>query len=137
VTVRRLGDSTPVIASSAWVSEAAYVIGAVEIGGDGCAVGDDVLVGHAAVVHCGRVGDRCLIGNHATLLDDADIGDYCTVAAGALVLTGAKIPDGSFVFGVPAVIRPASPEQIARLDMLSSPDVGYNALVKEYIAAGL
>lgn len=72
-------------------------------------IGDHVTVGHGAVVHCRRVGSRCLIGNNATVLDGAEIGDGCIVAAGAVVTPRSQIPPGSFVAGVPAEVRgPAS-----------------------------
>jgi carbonic anhydrase/acetyltransferase-like protein (isoleucine patch superfamily) len=68
-------------------------------------IGDDVTIGHAAVIHCRRIGNRCLVGNNATVLDDAEIGDGCIVAAGAVVTPRSVVPPGSFVAGVPAVVR--------------------------------
>ena len=68
-------------------------------------IGDHVTVGHGAVVHCRRIGDRCLIGNNATVLDGAEIGEGSIVAAGAVVTPRSVIPPGSFVAGVPARVR--------------------------------
>lgn len=103
----------------------------------GCAIGDDVIVGHSVVIHGQSVGSRCLIGNHATILDNAVIGDRCLIAAGALVLANTQVPEGSFVAGVPAQIRPATEVQLLRLDQMSSRDVGYGPMAQRYRDAGL
>ncbi len=68
-------------------------------------IGDNVTVGHSAVVHCLRVGDNVLIGNNATVLDDTQIGDFCIIGANSMVRAAQKIPDRSFVVGVPAKIK--------------------------------
>lgn len=72
-------------------------------------IGDDVTIGHHAVVHCRRIGARCLIGIRSVILDEAEIGDECVIAAGAVVVPGSKIPSGSVVMGVPGrVVRATS-----------------------------
>jgi len=68
-------------------------------------IGDDVILGHGAVVHGTRIGERTMVGMNATVLQDVEIGDYCVIAAGAVVPEGEKIPPRSFVAGVPAKIR--------------------------------
>ncbi len=68
-------------------------------------IGDDVILGHGAVVHGTRIGHRVMVGMNATVLQDADIGDYCVIAAGAVVPEGKHIPPRSFVAGVPATIK--------------------------------
>ena len=68
------------------------------------------------VIHALSIGDYCLVGNNSTLLEDVEIGDYCIVAANAVVLGGTKVPDGSLLTGVPARIRPLTPEQILKLE---------------------
>lgn len=78
----------------------------------GLELGERVVVGHAAVVHCSKVGDGTLIGMGATVLKDAVIGAGCLVAAGALVTEGMLVPAGSLVMGVPGrVVRPVSDAQ--------------------------
>ena len=67
-------------------------------------IGDDVTVGHGAVIHAATIGDRCLIGMRAVVLDGARIGDDSIVGAGALVPPGMELPPGSVALGVPAKI---------------------------------
>jgi carbonic anhydrase/acetyltransferase-like protein (isoleucine patch superfamily) len=68
-------------------------------------IGDDVTVGHSAVVHGCTVEDRCLIGMGAILLNGCHIGSGSIVAAGTLVPEGMRIPPGSMVMGVPGKVR--------------------------------
>ena len=68
-------------------------------------IGEDVSIGHAAVVHGCRIEDGCLIGMNATVLNRAVVGARSLVAAGALVLEGTVIPPRSLVAGVPAKVR--------------------------------
>jgi carbonic anhydrase/acetyltransferase-like protein (isoleucine patch superfamily) len=70
-------------------------------------IGDDVTVGHSAIVHGCTVGNRCLVGMGSIVLDGAIIGDESFIAAGSLVTPGTVVPNGSFVMGRPAkVVRP-------------------------------
>jgi len=68
-------------------------------------LGEDVSVGHNAVIHGCTVGDGSLVGMGAVILSGAVIGSGCLIAGGALVLGGTEIPDGSLVAGVPAKVR--------------------------------
>ena len=79
-------------------------------------IGDDVTVGHAAIVHGCTIGDRVLIGMGATVLNGATIGNDTIVAARALVTEGAVIPPRSLVMGSPArVKRPLTDEEVASI----------------------
>jgi carbonic anhydrase/acetyltransferase-like protein (isoleucine patch superfamily) len=79
-------------------------------------VGDDVTIGHAAVVHGCTIGDRCLIGMASVVLDDAVIGDDSIVAAGALVAPGTIVAPHSVVMGRPArVTRTTNEEDLQRI----------------------
>ena len=70
-------------------------------------IGQDVTIGHGAIVHCSKVGDRCLIGMKAVLLGDCVIGNDCVIAAGAVLSPGTVVPDGMVAMGIPAkVVRP-------------------------------
>src|SRR6188472_1532423 len=80
------------------------------------AIGDEVTIGHSAVVHGCTIEDRCLIGMGAILLNGCRIGTGSIVAAGALVPEGMVVPPGSMVMGVPAKIkRPLTPEEDASI----------------------
>ena len=79
--------------------------------GNDVEIGDNVIVGHGAVVHSSRVGNNVLIGMNATTLHNSQIGDNCVIAAGAVVTEGMKIPSGSFVVGVPAKVKGPVTEQ--------------------------
>jgi len=79
-------------------------------------IGDDVTIGHRVTLHGCTIGNRCLIGIGAIILDGAVIGDECLVGAGALVTPGTRIPDGSMVLGMPAKIkRELNPDERAAL----------------------
>lgn len=68
-------------------------------------IGDDVSVGHNAVVHGCTVEDGSLIGMGAVVLNGAVVGEQSLVAGGAVVLEGTEIPPRSLVAGVPARVR--------------------------------
>jgi carbonic anhydrase/acetyltransferase-like protein (isoleucine patch superfamily) len=68
-------------------------------------IGDDVTVGHGAVVHGCTVEDRCLIGMGAILLNGCRIGTGSIVAAGTIVPEEMIVPPGSLVMGAPAKVR--------------------------------
>jgi carbonic anhydrase/acetyltransferase-like protein (isoleucine patch superfamily) len=70
-----------------------------------CTLGNDISVGHSAVVHGATVADGCLVGMSATIMNGAVIGERSLVAAGALVLEGTVVPPRSLVAGVPAKVR--------------------------------
>jgi carbonic anhydrase/acetyltransferase-like protein (isoleucine patch superfamily) len=73
----------------------------------GVRVGNYSTIGHAAIIHACDIGDECLIGMGATILDGARIGDRCIVGANALVTQRFVAPPGSMIFGAPAkVVRP-------------------------------
>ena len=68
-------------------------------------IGNNVTVGHNAVIHGCIIGDRTLIGMGAVILDGAKIGNDCIIGAGSLVTKNTVIPDGSLVMGSPARIK--------------------------------
>ena len=75
-------------------------------------IGDDVSVGHNAIIHGARIGNSVLIGMGATILDNAVVPDGCIVAANALVLSNAQLEPNSLYAGIPAKrIREVTPEQ--------------------------
>ena len=172
--IRTFDGKTPKIAKSALVSEAANIIGDVEIGEnssvwpgavirgdygkitigrntaveDNCVIhsgsppslikdvtiGDDVHIGHGAIIHGPKIGNNVLIGMNATVLHDAEIGNFCIIGANCLVSEGMKIPDNSFVVGVPGKIKgQISPQQSFWLKEASQ---GYAKLAQRYKEQG-
>ena len=79
-------------------------------------VGENVTVGHQAMLHGCTIGAGSLIGIQAVVLNDAVIGRDCLIGACALVTSGSKIPDRSMVLGSPAkVVRTLTDEEIANM----------------------
>ena len=70
-----------------------------------CLIGDDVTIGHGAILHSCTIGNEALIGMGAILLTGSVIGERAIVAAGTLVREGQDIPPGTIAMGVPAKVR--------------------------------
>jgi len=80
-------------------------------------VGDHVTVGHRAVLHGCRIGDRTLIGIGSTIMNRARVGSRSVVGAHALVTEGKSFPDGVLVLGSPAkVVRELNDDELAMLE---------------------
>jgi carbonic anhydrase/acetyltransferase-like protein (isoleucine patch superfamily) len=162
--IKSFKDKKPRIHETAFISEAAYVIGDVEIGenssvwpgavirgdfgkivigkntaiednsvihiADFMEIGDNVVIGHNVTVHCKKLGNNCLVGIGAILLQGAEIGNDCFIAAGALVTPNTKIPNGSMVKGSPAKVT----EQLTgdKLAMVRLSAQSYVAMASEY-----
>lgn len=95
-------------------------------------MGDDITVGHGAIIHCRKVGSNSLVGMGAILLDGAEIGENCIIGAGSLVSAGKKIPDGSLVYGVPGkVIRPLKDEEVKSVTESATE---YMEMARRYVA---
>jgi carbonic anhydrase/acetyltransferase-like protein (isoleucine patch superfamily) len=167
--IKSLNGKTPRIADSCFISEAAYVVGDVEIGEysnvwpgaviradfasikigkyvdieDNCVlhagtpmeIGDNVILGHGAVVHSTKVGSRVLIGMKATTLHNSTIGDDCIIAAGAVVTEGMEVPAGSFVVGAPAQIKSSVTEK--QKGWMRGHEQFYPDLARQYKDQGL
>jgi carbonic anhydrase/acetyltransferase-like protein (isoleucine patch superfamily) len=77
-------------------------------------VGEDVSIGHQAMLHGCRVGDRSLIGIQAVVMNGAVVGRECLVGAGALVAEGKAFNDRSLILGSPArMLRTLTDEEVA------------------------
>ena len=167
--IREFNGKRPRIAPTAFVSEAAYVIGDVEIGEnssvwpgavirgdfasikignntqieDNCVmhagtdqvVGDNVHIGHGAVVHCSKIGNNVLVGIQSTVLDGVEIGDYCVIGAYSLVLERMRIPSRSFVIGSPAKMKGEVTQ--SQLERIEAGVRWYLDLTKQYKKQGL
>lgn len=95
-------------------------------------IGDDVTVGHLALVHGCTIGSRCLVGMGSIVLDEAIIEDECLVAAGSLVPPRMRVPSRSLVMGRPAkVVKVLGEEDLRQIREASALYVGY---AREYLA---
>ena len=65
-------------------------------------IGDDCSITHHATLHGCTIGDKCLIGINATIMDGAVIGDNCIVAGHSIVTEGSVFPDNCIIAGSPA-----------------------------------
>jgi len=82
----------------------------------GVKIGNYTTIGHSAIIHACTIGDECLIGMGATILDGAVIGDHCIVGANALVTQRFVAPAGSMILGSPAkVVRPLKESELLGL----------------------
>ena len=76
-------------------------------------IGENVTVGHGAIVHGCTIGNNVLIGMGATILNGAVIGDNCVIGAGAMVTQNKVIPANSLLVGCPAkIVREVTDEDI-------------------------
>ena len=76
-------------------------------------VGSGCSIGHGAILHGCTVGDNCVVGMGAIVLNGAVLGEHCLVGAGAVVTGKMNAPDGSLILGNPAtVVKPLTQEQI-------------------------
>ena len=91
-------------------------------------IGDNVTVGHQAMLHGCTIEDSVLIGMQATVLDGAVVRDHAMIAAGSVVLERFEVPQGTLVAGVPAkVIRDLRPDELVKLDQSAQNYVDYVA----------
>ena len=99
--------------------------------GNNCSItiGDNVTIGHAAIVHGCTIQDNTTIGMGAIIMNKAVIGRNCLVGAGALVTERKVIPDGSLVVGSPAKVVRALTE--AEIVGLQGPVHHYTEIAKE------
>ncbi len=89
-------------------------------------IGDEVTVGHGAVLHGCVVDSRCLVGMGALLLNGVEVGDSCIIAAGSLLAENTRVPPGSLVMGRPAKVkRSLTAEEIASIKDYAERYVGY------------
>lgn len=82
-------------------------------------IGNNVSIGHNALVHGCILQDHVLVGMGAIVMDHAIVEEFCIIAAGAIVLENTKCESGFLYAGIPArKIKPLSEEQIALLKKL-------------------
>jgi carbonic anhydrase/acetyltransferase-like protein (isoleucine patch superfamily) len=79
-------------------------------------IGDDVTVGHSAIVHGVTIEDRVLVGMGAVLLNGVHIEPDCVIAAGSLLTEGTRVPARSLVMGRPGKVkRPLTDDEVAEI----------------------
>jgi carbonic anhydrase/acetyltransferase-like protein (isoleucine patch superfamily) len=107
--------------------------GTVIHGEDGCPtiIGENVTVGHSAIIHAATVGDRVLVGMGAVLLSRCRIGDDTIIGARALMTEETEIPPGSLALGMPAQVkRPLTQAEKERILASASHYVAHAATYK-------
>ncbi|MFH1785695.1 MAG: gamma carbonic anhydrase family protein [Candidatus Micrarchaeota archaeon] len=143
-----IGDVEIGHGSSVWYKATVRAdIGAIKIGNnvsiqDGCVlhtqqgipitIGDDVAVGHNAVLHSCEIEGNCIIGMGAILLSKSKIGKNCIIGAGSVITEGTQIPNNSIVMGIPGkVVKQVTEEHKNRIKRNIEE---YIRLNKEYLA---
>lgn len=103
-------------------------------GGVPLVLGEDITVGHGAILHACTIGDRCLIGMGALVLDGAEIAADVMLAAGSLVSPGKRLESGWLYRGRPAeAVRQLSERE---LEMLRYSAAHYVRLKDQYLNEG-
>ena len=74
-------------------------------------IGDDVTIGHGAIIHGCTIGNNCIIGMGAIVMNGTVIGDNSVIGAGTIVSGGKNFPAGSIVYGNPAKIQKEANEK--------------------------
>ena len=100
------------------------------------AIGEDVTVGHGAILHGCTIGDGCLVGMGSIVMDGAVVGENCLIGAGALVTQGKTFPVKSLIIGSPAcAVRELSEEEIRT--QIMAPSASYRKLADVMLDDGL
>ena len=98
-------------------------------------IGDDITIGHMALIHACTLEDNCMVGMNATVMDGAVVETGALVAACALVPPGKRVPAGQLWAGSPArFVRKISESDRQMMDHIRP---GYRNLAEEYRTAGL
>jgi carbonic anhydrase/acetyltransferase-like protein (isoleucine patch superfamily) len=93
-------------------------------------IGDNVSVGHGAVLHGCKIENNVIIGMNSTILNGAEIGKNCIVGANALVPEGKKFPEKSLIIGIPGKVKREL--ENADIEAISKNAEEYVELTKEY-----
>lgn len=95
-------------------------------------IGDEVSIGHNAIVHARKIGNNCLIGMGSIILGYVDIGDNVVIGAGTMITQNKKIPSNSLVYGEPAqIVRALRDDEI---EALRQSALNYTEVAKNYRA---
>lgn len=96
-------------------------------------IGNNVSIGHNAMVHGCTIHDNVLIGMGAIVMDDCEVESNSIIAAGAVVTKGTHVPSGTIFAGVPAVkVKDISQELIAgEIDRIANSYIKYASWYKD------
>ena len=79
-------------------------------------IGHDTTIGHSAIIHGCTIGNECMIGMGAIIMNGAKIGNQCIVAAGSIVTEHKTFPEKSLILGSPAkAIRALTDDEIQKI----------------------
>ena len=106
-----------------------------KLGGFATVIGEDVTIGHKAIIHACRIGDAALIGMGAIVLDGAVVETHGFVGAGALVAPGKVVGEGELWLGNPA--RKARMLSEAEIEALYYSAQHYVRMKDDYLRGGV
>ena len=95
-------------------------------------IGEDVTIGHNAMLHGCTIGNRVLVGMSAIVMDGAEVGDDCIIGAGSLIPPNKKLEPGYLYVGNPA--KQARPLKESEIAFLKTSALNYVKLKNEYLA---
>ncbi len=99
-----------------------------------CTLGDNVTIGHGAIIHACTIENNCIIGMGAIVMDGAVIGENSVIGAGAVVSKGVIIPPQSVVMGLPGKVKRKITDAERAYNQQSADDYAQNA--RELAEAG-
>ena len=94
-------------------------------------IGNDVSLGHGAIVHGATIRDRVLVGIRAVVLNGAVVGEDSIIGAGAVVTPGTIVPPGSLVLGIPGKVK--GPVDEEGLGLIRRTAANYVRLSRQYL----
>lgn len=101
----------------------------------GTFIGDDVTIGHSAIIHACTLEDRAFVGMQACIMDGAVVESGAMVAAGGLITPGKRVKAGQLWAGKPArFVRDCGDQE---RDMIAHVPPEYWAMAERYLAAGI
>ena len=95
-----------------------------------CIIGNNVTIGHGAIIHGCNIADNVLVGMGSIILNNAKIGNNTIIGAGSLITQGKEFPEGVLILGNPAkVIRELTKVEIESIKKSAD---NYVSLSKKY-----
>jgi carbonic anhydrase/acetyltransferase-like protein (isoleucine patch superfamily) len=129
------GDTGKVVIGKCTAIEDNCVVHSGKPGEGDTFIGDYCNIAHGAVIHCKSIGHNVMVGINASVLHNAEIGNFCLIGAACLVMEDMKVPDNSFVVGVPGKIKGKVPQKL--MFWLDRVPLEYGEIAKHYKGEGL